>query len=277
MSKRGLPFYTFPMPIVLHKPRGKTPLEVVSEWKRSASLPEETPVSYAGRLDPMAEGILLVLVGDECKKQREYTKLDKEYVVEVLLGISTDTGDLLGIPSHADALPARERLRSVLSEEVGTYVRTYPAFSSRPVNGKPLFMYALEGTLDTIEIPAHEETIHRITLEQESFMDTDALRNYVRDALSVTPTSDEPSKALGADFRIGTIRPAWEKVFETDATYTILTLRVTCGSGAYMRTLAERIGKALGTSACALSIARTKVGRYQELPFCMGFWKKLYR
>jgi len=44
-----------------------------------------------------------------------------------------------------------------------------------------------------------------------------------------------------------------------------------------MRTLAARIGESLDTTACALSIDRTKIGTYQPLPFGLGFWKKEYR
>ena len=277
MSERGLLFYTYPMPTVLHKPRGKTPLEIVTAWKESEGLPADLPVSYAGRLDPMAEGLLLVLVGDECKEQKRYTKLDKEYVVEVLLGISSDTGDVLGIPSLSLSEPSFFRLSEVLANEVGFHSRAYPAFSSKTVKGKPLFVYALEGTLDTISIPEHIETVYRVSLIGRRELSPSDLSAYIADALRDTPTSDEPSKLLGADFRIGVIKPAWESLLQdSPRTFHVLTLRVSCGSGTYMRTLAERIGKRLGSSGLALSIKRTKIGRYQKLPFGIGFWKKVY-
>ena len=58
-----------------------------------------------GRLDPLAEGVLLILIGDECKNKEKYLGLDKEYEVAIIFGISTDTGDALGlatkeVPSH---------------------------------------------------------------------------------------------------------------------------------------------------------------------------------
>jgi tRNA U55 pseudouridine synthase TruB len=93
----------FPKWIVLQKKRGETPLQVLEAWKKDyiKEHPDfvNVPMSYAGRLDPMAEGKLLVLIGDECKKQDTYTKLDKEYVVELVLDVKTDTGDVLGFPT----------------------------------------------------------------------------------------------------------------------------------------------------------------------------------
>lgn len=265
--------------VVIDKERGETPLEAVGRWRERASLPQDIPVSYAGRLDPMAQGKLLVLIGDECKRQKKYTGLDKEYVVEVLLGVSSDTGDVLGIPRKAasSSLPTRPEILRALRSELGTHERAYPVFSSKTVGGKPLFMYALEGTHGSVQIPAHPETFYRIDLLDLRTVDSDTLRARIEKMLEHTPISDEPSKALGADFRIGAIRPKWEELLVAEATYPVLTLRVTSGSGAYMRTLAERIGTTLGTSGLALSIRRTRIGRYQQFPFGIGYWQKQYR
>ena len=263
--------------LVLEKPVGKTPLEVVTSWKQEHGIPADFPVSYAGRLDPMASGKLLVLVGEECKRQKEYTGLDKEYVIEVLLGVGTDTGDVLGRPSLSNNSPTLSKLTHILKDEVDTVDRPYPVFSSKTVAGKPLFMYALEGTLDSITIPTHSETIYRIKQLRSDTITTSVLESRVNELLSKAPTSDEPSKVLGADFRIKTIQPEWQDIFSEhpDHRFTVLTLRVTCGSGTYMRTLAERIGSSLGTYGAALSITRTRIGRYQTFPF--GFWRREYR
>ena len=270
-----------PRYIILNKTRGLTPLETVSAWRKAEGIPNDIPTSYAGRLDPMAEGKLLVLIGDECKRQKEYTKLDKEYVIQVVLGIHTDTGDVLGIPTFADSLPvpSHTSIKTALASELGTNDRKYPVFSSKTVGGKPLFLYALEQTLDTIEVPSHPETFCALELQKAEVLTKAKLASLVTRSLSLTPTSDEPSKALGADFRINTIRPAWEELFKNGhhSEFPILSIKVTCGSGAYMRTLAERIGESLGTAGFALSIRRTRMGTYQKLPFGLGFWIKEYQ
>lgn len=269
--------------VVLEKPIGQTPLEAIARWKEAHPKYASLPATYAGRLDPMASGKLLVLLGDECKRRERYTGLDKGYVIEVALGLSTDTGDALGLAELRSDVPTgikadAGRVRAALQSLTGSHRVPYPAFSSRTVNGKPLFKHALEGTLDTISIPEHTETIYRIDCVNERRMPAGELHKRIRETLRVVPRSDEPSKVLGADFRQNQIRAQWDSFFKTlpeGRTFTILTLRVTCASGTYMRTLAERLGKALGTRAFALSIRRTKIGRYVPIgPF--GFWIKEY-
>ena len=262
--------------ITLHKPVGRTPLEAIEEWKRANPAYARVPACYAGRLDPMAEGLLLVLLGDECKRQERYRNLDKEYEIEVALDLSTDTGDALGMPSYADitTAPARRQVRHALRAETGRKRVPYPAFSSKTVAGKPLFLYALEGTLDAVSVPEHEEHVHSIKDLGTFAIDAGALRTRIMDLLSRAPRTNQPSKALGADFRQDAIRDAWTRLFDSmpDREFVILKLRVSCGSGTYMRTLAERIGKALGTEAFALSIRRTKIGKRVRVLGGTGFW-----
>lgn len=253
-----------PRTVTLRKEVGETPLQALERWRAAHPEYAEVPACYAGRLDPMAEGLLLVLLGDECKRQAEYHALDKEYEIEVLLGISTDTGDVLGMPHAVNAAPEPSPVvvRAALDAEVGMKRVPYPAFSSKTVNGKPLFLYALEGTLDTVAIPEHDETIHSIDLLGTELMGTDALREQVRGMLAKAPRSTDPDQVLGKDFRQEEIREAWEQLLHAkpDAAYSVLQLKVACGPGTYMRSLAVRLGRTLGTEAYALSINRTRIG-----------------
>ena len=129
--------------VLLDKRVGETPLQAIERWKEAHPRYAATGASYAGRLDPMASGKLLVLLGDECKRQQEYTKLDKVYDVEVLLDIGSDTGDVLGIVSSNDArtFPTGREVRAAFTEELGTHERPYPIYSSKTVDGKPLFLH----------------------------------------------------------------------------------------------------------------------------------------
>jgi tRNA pseudouridine55 synthase len=274
MSKSRIPKY-----VVLDKKRGETPLETINAWKNLNQEFLNVPASYAGRLDPMAEGKLLVLLGEECKKQTAYTKLGKEYEIEILFDVKTDTGDVLGFPfvAHLEKYSKRN-IDAVLKNQIGSHSRKYPVFSSKTVEGKPLFVYALEGTLDTIRIPEHIETIYTIKQLENQKISKNDLQKRIRESLALVPRSDEPSKILGADFRQDAIRAAWEKLFSesTQTEFLLLRLSVTCGSGTYMRTLAERIGREVGTTAFALSIRRTRIGKYVALG-PLGFWSREYR
>lgn len=251
--------------VMLWKQKGETPLMALNAWRRAHPRYKDTPATYAGRLDPMAQGKLLILLGEECKKRERYLKLDKEYEVEVLFDIGSDTADALGLASYAGRKTKVDRmhLEQALKRETGAHVRAYPAYSSKAVNGKPLFQHALEGSLSVIEIPTHVERIYGIRIREMRALSSKALKEYVEAFLAKVPSADESSKRLGADFRIADVRAAWQGVFADaqERTFGVVTLTVSCASGAYMRSLAERLGSAFGTKALALSIKRTNLGR----------------
>ncbi len=260
--------------VVIDKEIGETPLEALSAWKTLHPLYAGVPASYAGRLDPMASGKLLVLLGDECKRKEHYTGMDKEYVVRVLLDVGTDTGDVLGLPTYAgkNTTPSKSLVHQVLESEVESHQRAYPAYSSKTVAGVPLFLHTLRGT--PVELPTHTETIHSIHLEGMEQVYTNTLSASIEHALLRVPRDLSPSKEIGSDFRQDQIREAWRELFTSlpNRPFTVLTIRVRCGTGSYMRTLAERIGSALGTSALALSIHRSYIGKYRKFGLLSFFF-----
>lgn len=259
--------------VVLEKAVGETPLYALSQFTQTHPAYQNMKASYAGRLDPMASGKLLVLFGEECKRQTAYTGLDKEYDVEVLFGVSSDTGDALGLvtPTNQKHVPT-EALKKALKKEEGTHEHAYPVFSSKTVGGKPLFLHALSGTLSSISIPTHKEHIYRARLLSTTSISTQTLKERVEQYLARVPKTTEPSKELGADFRIDAVRESWQHILSRqDATWYVARIRVICGSGTYMRTLASRLGTALGTGGIALSIHRRTIGIYRY-----GIWWKRY-
>lgn len=266
--------------IKVYKKAGETPLDCINNLKKERSELGLLPMTYAGRLDPLAEGVLLLLVGDECKKKDEYLNLPKEYEMEVLFGFATDTYDVLGIltlsederferssdllaevfgklgqtisnRSSSDFVFSVENL---LPEFIGKIKQEYPPYSSRPVNGKPLFMWAREGKLDEIEIPTHNVYIESINIIENSEIRGDDLLKAIKEKIS----------NVEGDFRQEKIISIWEKELESkkEEIYPIIKLRISCGSGVYMRSIAHEIGEKLGIGALALSIIRTKVGEY---------------
>jgi tRNA U55 pseudouridine synthase TruB len=262
--------------VVIDKKVGETPLMALGAWKKENPEYAEVPASYAGRLDPMASGKLLVLLGEECKRQGAYTKLDKEYEIEVLLDVGSDTGDILGLVECAlkETKVDESVLKSALADERGSYSRAYPAFSSKTVNGKPLFTYALADTLSSIEIPRHDEHLYSVKLLGITKISSEELRTRISESLALVPRTNKPSKVLGRNFRIDDVCASWDSPFVADdeRNFSVIRLCVTCAAGSYMRTLAPRIGASLGTKALALSITRTKIGRYIPLFRKWGIW-----
>jgi tRNA pseudouridine(55) synthase len=253
---------------IIWKQLGETPLQALERLRKEKHLSDDIKLTYAGRLDPLAEGELLVLIGEECKKKEEYLVLDKEYEVEILLGTQTDTGDVMGkIVSHSSTFEYNPRLLEDINKDFKGKVQwAYPPFSSKTVEGKPLFLWSLEGKIDEITIPVRESEIYNLEVLGERLVTVSELRSTVHTKInSITPVSkDIESKRLGADFRRGEVLASWAEFFKwsegvSDHKMPVITIRCKCSSGTYMRTLAQKIGEKLNMPALALSIVRTEI------------------
>ncbi len=268
-----------PKYVVLEKRIGETPLQALRRYQQEHPQLADVPLAYAGRLDPMASGKLLVLIGEECKRQARYHGLDKEYEFEVLFGSRSDTGDILGLIEGVGSTrigPAA--LRAAARGLTGPLSLPYPHFSARTVQGKPLHVWTLEGRLAEIEIPMAHTVIHNLSLL--SLREVAAEQVY-DDALaridSILPVTEE-SKALGRDFRRHEVRAAWQAWLEAHKGQRVQIARLRCvaSSGTYMRSLAGEIARRLGTDGLAYSIHRSTIGIYRPLPFGFGFWRKRF-
>ena len=87
--------------IIAYKNIGETPLECLERHRKERSIDKDIPMTYAGRLDPMAEGLMILLVGEECKNKDKYLGLDKTYEFKILVGFSTDTYVFLSLKKSA--------------------------------------------------------------------------------------------------------------------------------------------------------------------------------
>lgn len=276
--------YSYPIMkkyVILEKKIGETPLSVLDTFKEENHWVEGERLAYAGRLDPMASGKLLVLIGKECKKQNDYLALDKEYTFDVLLGFSSDTGDVLGIaeigaPSKSFT---ENSVRDILGAFTGSLSLPYPIFSSKTVRGKPLFLWTLENRLDEIEIPQKKSEVYRLSYRGSRTIHSDDLKRQIFEKINSIPKVTAPSKALGKDFRREEIRARWNELFNNaeNDTFHILTFSCICSSGTYMRTLATLIGEELSTSGLAFRIHREKIGRYKKIFGRFGIWYKQFK
>lgn len=235
------------------------------------------PLAYAGRLDPMASGKLLVLIGEECKHQEKYHGLDKAYTFSVLFGVATDTQDVLGRIQEiqgSDPCISPQKLKHTCAQLLRKIELPYPHFSSKTVHGKPLHVWTLEGRLGEITIPTKTSEIYKLTLKDVVTRTGQEIFNTVAVNIAcVTPVTDE-RKALGNDFRRVDVLADWSTFRESYATdsFTIATFSCIATSGTYMRTLATVIAEACGTAGLAYSIHRTAIGRYKKLGFLGGVW-----
>jgi tRNA pseudouridine(55) synthase len=269
----NLPRYTTAEKLV-----GETPLVVLERVREKLNIPKDTPLAYAGRLDPMASGKLLILIGNECKVQERYHAFDKEYVVEVLLGAHSDTGDVLGlIELGTQSEVVSPQVTPLLTSLVGTISLPYPKFSSKTVNGKPLHTWTLENRLHEIQIPMNTSRIYSLKMNDVRPISKEEVLKTVHNKIETIPKVTDARKALGADFRRDDVRASWNAVAKSPRdTFSLLTFTCIASSGTYMRSLAGVIGEKLGTTGLAYSIHRTKIGTYTPLFRNTGFWMKKF-
>ena len=236
--------------LVLNKEIGETPLERINRFKVDNPEYKDLPMTYAGRLDPMAEGVLLVLIGEECKKKEEYLYLDKEYEIEVLFGFETDTQDIFGkiIKNGKLSFLETQYILNVL-KKVKDIPQKYPAYSSKTFEGKPLWQWAREGEEKQIE--SNGKIINIIFLGEREIKGEELLKNV----------EERISKVKG-DFRQEEIVDLWKEKISLTENYKIISLKVISTGGAYMRVLALEIGKLIGVPSLAFSIKRKKVGNF---------------
>lgn len=241
----------------MYKPQGMTPLQVLDAIRKEYSEYRMERMTYAGRLDPMAEGVLVVLVGDAVHEKERYMALDKEYEADIVCGVETDTHDMLGLPSLGATGKGMcfEKLEEAVREMEGEFEYALPVYSSRPVKGKPLFQWAREGRLDEIAVPTRKMHVHRIGMLHRYAMTADELGAYAGEAIA----------RVQGDFRQDEILARWKDLLaegEGRCAFPVVRVRIGCASGTYVRTLAHELGRRLGCGATLLKLIRVRVGTF---------------
>lgn len=263
----------------IEKKVGETPLHALSRLREKHGINPEIPLSYAGRLDPMASGTLLVLCGEECKKQEKYHRLDKIYRFEVLFGASSDTGDVLGIVSGTRGRRSidGDMLQKVCRSLEGSHSLPYPVYSSKTVKGIPLHTWALQGKLHLITIPLNPFSIYSINFTGVRSLSAPDLLSLISKKIFLLPTVTDPKKALGKDFRRAEVHESWKIFIEKNqGSFQIATFEASVSAGTYIRSLAPLLGEKLGMDALAYSIHRVRIGRYLSFFKGFGIWTRWY-
>lgn len=256
--------------ILVNKKEGETPLEVLDRLRKKGKIYKDIKMTYAGRLDPMASGILLVLLGEETKKKEKYLILSKEYEFEILFGFSTDTHDLLGkvikhgVRQDLTQKELKKQVKQNIKHFTGKFLQEYPHFSSKTVKGKPLFEYAKGkyGGLNSIKIPKKEVSVKEFKFFKLRKIDNERLLQNIEKRVS---------KVKG-DFRQKEIIKIWHKYLNISTStrqgldkFFIGNFKIKCGSGTYVRGVVNSLGEKMGIPALAFSIKRIKVGKWSKV------------
>lgn len=132
--------------VVIDKPGGMTSHDVVSCLRRATG---ESSIGHLGTLDPMATGVLPLLLGKYTRLAQFFGPLNKTYTGSIRFGFATDTYDAEGIPvspTVLDApLPSNDQIQNAAVAFRGEIVQTPPSFSAKKIDGKPAYKAARRG------------------------------------------------------------------------------------------------------------------------------------
>ena len=236
------------MPIYLDKPLGKTPYDLIKELQYI----KPSKYSFAGRLDPMARGKMIILENEERKTQDQFCKYEKVYQFQILFGYSTDTYDILGLvqkKSLVNHIPALD-----LDKYLGTFKQPYPPYSSIIVNKKPLWLWSREGKIGDITIPEKEVTIWDLKFLGDIKIESNSeLLEKLEEKIFKLDTYRHK------EFRVPQILKKWrDTIKNTNGKPIIKQYEVRVSSGTYVRSLVNKIGEDLGCGALAWDINRTE-------------------
>lgn len=150
--------------LLIDKPIDWTSFDVVAKVRgtlRQAGL-SKPKVGHTGTLDPLASGLLVLVLGSYCKRAQEFSKLDKTYQLTARLGQTSTTGDAEGQKTDVSNIkPTRNQIDAALKRFLGSIEQVPPVYSAIKVNGKRAYELARQGKAP--KLAARPVTIHEFT------------------------------------------------------------------------------------------------------------------
>jgi tRNA pseudouridine55 synthase len=202
--------------LVIDKPVGPTSHDVVARVRKVVG---ERRIGHTGTLDPLASGVLPLVIGRATRLARFLSAADKSYEAVLRLGIETDSGDGGGRPigaPHVGVFPSREAIERALETFCGSFLQQPPAFSAKKIEGRRSYSLA---------------------------------RSRARHGcLPADPGLPAPVTVTARAIELVSVCSQ------------LVTVRIDCSAGFYVRSLAHDVGRRLGTGAHLAALRRTRSG-----------------
>ena len=157
--------------LLVDKPTGMTSHDVVREVRKKLQM---KTVGHAGTLDPLATGLLVILLGEATHLSDDLLNNDKNYHVRVKWGVETDTWDVKGRVLKEDLSPIDGQQVALEAQKlVGNLELPVPIYSAVKLKGKKLYEYAREG--QNINLPKREMNFYNLVVDRvgEGFIDVE--------------------------------------------------------------------------------------------------------
>lgn len=247
--------------LCMNKPQDFTSFDVIGKLRGILHMKR---LGHTGTLDPMATGVLPILVGTATKACDILPNQDKTYQATVVFGKATDTLDIWGKPlqDYPEQHVTEAALRAILPEFLGDITQLPPMYSAVSVNGKRLYELARKG--ETIERPTRTVHIDAITL----------------DAFDETQQTATLTVSCGKGTYIRTLLSDIGQRLGGDAVMTALTRTAACGYPLQECLTFEQVAAAMAdgtleehllpTDSLFSSYPKLRLNAAQERMFCNG-------
>ena len=205
--------------IIINKETGISSQAAVNRVKR---LLGESKAGHTGTLDPLATGVLPVLLGRGVKASEYMLSSDKHYIATLRLGITTDTEDITGtVLTESDAIPSEEAVKRAAYELLGESMQTPPMFSALKVGGKKLYDLARAGV--TVEREPRKITVKYIEAQK---IDEKNYRLEVKCSKGtyIRTLCNDIGKKLGCGAVMATLERASASTFSLEDSITLTAL-----------------------------------------------------
>lgn len=183
--------------LLIDKPAGMTSFGVVARVRRvlSQQAGKKVKVGHTGTLDPFATGLMILVVGKECKNAGMYSKLDKVYEATIRLGQTSSTGDPEGeVTDVSDRQPTQTEIDAALAQFSGEIWQRPPIFSAIKINGQRAYKLARDG--QEVEIPERQVTIHSLECIEYAYPEL-KIRTHVSSGTYIRSLAVDIGEALG--------------------------------------------------------------------------------
>ncbi|MFN2483390.1 MAG: tRNA pseudouridine(55) synthase TruB [Candidatus Limnocylindria bacterium] len=214
----------------LDKPVGPTSHDMVGLVRRLTGIRR---IGHAGTLDPLASGVLPILVGHATRFSEELSGGDKRYEATIRLGAISATDDAEGPVTPTGApLPERDTIARELRTFVGSHAQRPPAYSARKVGGRTAYRAARAG--EALDVPPRTVTVHAIELRSvvrgDGWLDV-AIALHCRAGTYVRSIARDLGDRLGCGGHLGALRRTEAAGLRVEASHTPLELEELASDG----------------------------------------------
>ena len=183
--------------VLIDKPTGMTSFGVVARVRRvlTEQAGRKVKVGHTGTLDPFATGWMILVTGKKCREAEHYTKLDKWYEAQIVLGQTSSTGDPEGeLAAVSDRRPTEAEIGAVLERFTGEIQQVPPVFSAIKIDGQRAYKLARQGK--EVNMPSRNVTIYSLELISYEYPHMN-IRTHVSSGTYIRTLAQDIGEALG--------------------------------------------------------------------------------